>query len=68
MKTKFTSIIRGHHVYKTIWNAVIGEVLYVKPENLKETLEYNKYVVGIFKTNQVEEYLLGHAQIELSSL
>ena len=68
MKTKFTSIIRGHHIYKTIWNAVIGEVLYVKPENLKETLEYNKYVVGIFKTNQVEEYLLGHVQIELSSL
>ena len=26
-ETQFTSIIRGHHVYKTIWNGVIGEVL-----------------------------------------
>lgn len=32
---------------------VIGEVLYVKPDNLKEALEYDRYAMGIFKTNQV---------------
>ena len=42
-ETKSTSIIYGHQGYKTIWNAVIGEVLYVKPGNFKETLEYDKY-------------------------
>ena len=41
-ETKFTGIIRGHYVYKTIWNTVIGEVLYVKPYNLKEALEHGK--------------------------
>lgn len=25
----------------------------VKPDNLKETLEYDRYEMGIFKTNQV---------------
>ena len=25
----------------------------VKPDNLKETLEYDRYAMGIFKTNQV---------------
>ena len=45
-ETKFISIICGHHVYKTVQNAVIGEVLYVKPDNLKEALEYDKY--GMF--------------------
>ena len=48
--TKFTSIIRGYHIYKTTCNAIIGEVLYVKPDNLKEALEYHKYAMGIFKT------------------
>ena len=41
-ETKFIGIIRGHHAYKAIWNAVIGEALYVKPYNLKEALEYGK--------------------------
>ena len=26
---------------------------FVKPDNLKETLEYDRYAMGIFKTNQV---------------
>ena len=60
-------VIRGHH-YKTIRNAVIGEVAYVKLDNLKEALKYYKYAVGIFKTNQDEECLVGHAAIEISSL
>ena len=44
-ETKFISIICGHHVYKTVWNTVIGEVYYVKLDNLKEALEYDKYVM-----------------------
>ena len=63
-KTKFTSIICDHHVYKTIWNTVTGEVLYVKPGNLKDALEYDKNTIGIFKTDQDEECLVGHVPIE----
>ena len=40
----------------------------MKPGKLKEALEYNRYAVGIFKTNEVGEYLVGHVQVELSSL
>ena len=47
---------------------VIGEVLYVKPDNLKEALEYDRYAMGIFKTNQEEECLVGQVAIEISSL
>ena len=66
-ETKFISIIRGHHVYKTIWNAVIGEILYVQLDHLKEALECDKCTMGIFKTNQYEECLIGHVRIETSS-
>ena len=47
---KFTSVIHGYHIYKTVCNAIIGEVLYVKPDNLKEALEYHKYAMGILQT------------------
>ena len=31
-EAKIVSAIRGHHVYKDIWNPVIGEVLVCKRE------------------------------------
>ena len=36
--------------------------------NSKEALEYDKYAMGIFKTNQDEECLVGHVPIKISSL
>ena len=31
----FESVVRGHHMYKTIWTPNLGEILMVFPEPLK---------------------------------
>ena len=31
--TEVSSIIRGHHVYMSVWNSTIGETLNTKPDN-----------------------------------
>ena len=67
----FKTIIRGHHVYKSIWTSSTGQVLVAQPDEWKEALDYDKYVVGIFKRH--EEYipklsLVGHVPRELSKL
>ena len=36
-ETKFTSVIRGHHVYKAWWTPVIGEKLLCKNDKREET-------------------------------
>ena len=50
-ETKFTSVIRGHHVYKTIWSGVVGEVLEVKPDKSTDALNYDRFVMGVFKVS-----------------
>ena len=35
-ETKYSSIVRGSGIYKTIWNAVIGQVSDVTPDTSKE--------------------------------
>ena len=40
----------------------------MKPDDLKEALEYDEYAMGISKTNQDGEYLVGHVPIEISNL
>ena len=67
--TKFSTVIRGHHVYNTIWSAVVGEILMVKPDTLNEALQYDRFSMGVFKISEnSEEMLVGHAPMEISSL
>ena len=30
------SVVRGHHIYKSVWTPVIGEDLYLEPEESNE--------------------------------
>ena len=53
----FGTNIRGHHVYKDIWNPTLSEILNVKFDTREEAL-------GIY----ADETLVGHVPIELSSL
>ena len=50
-ETKLASII----LVLTIWNAVIGQLFDVKPDNTKEALEYDKYGMDIFKSDEDED-------------
>ena len=67
----FKTIIRGHHVYKSIWTSSIGQVLLAQPDERKEALDYDKYAVGIFKRHEEDISklsLVGHVPVELSKL
>ena len=63
-KTEVTSIIRGHHVYKEVWDAAIGEMLEAASIGREEAKEYDKYAVGLYK----KDILVRHIPIEISSL
>ena len=63
----FNTIIRAHHVYKSIWTLSIGQVLLFQPDIQKEALDYDKYAVDIFKRHEQDLPqldLVGHAPIE----
>ena len=63
-KTEATSIICGHHVYKAVWDAAIGEMLEAASDDREEAKEYNKHAVGLYN----KDILVGHIPIEISSL
>ena len=54
-RVKFQSIIRGHHVYKSIWSPYAGETLMAYPVDQSEALEYDKFAVGIYKIKEKEK-------------
>ena len=68
-KLKFESVIRGHHVYKAVWNPEVGEKLECYEDTRKEAKDYDKHSVGIFKlsSEKGKKTLVGHIPIELSS-
>ena len=55
----FTSVIRGHHVYKSIWTPVMGEVLTV---SLEEGNAHVRFAVRVKKERQI----VGHVPREFS--
>ena len=43
----FESVIRGHHVYKTVWKPEIGERLVCKKDDQEEAAVYDTNAIGI---------------------
>ena len=67
----FKTVIRGHHVYKSIWTPLIGQVLIAKPNERREALDYDKYSFGIFKRSEEDTTTLtfeGHVPVALWKL
>ena len=62
------SIIRGHHVYKTVWTPVTGESLFCRHDERDEAKQFDNYAVGIYTRKEREEVLVGHVPIEFSYL
>ena len=53
------SVIRGHHVYKSVWTPAIGEVL---PAQVEEGNSHDQYAVAVSKGS----FVVGHVPKELS--
>ena len=56
---EFDSVVRGHHVYKTVWTPVIDETLQVAWE---DTNEHDEYAVAITRGG----WVVGHVPREIS--
>ena len=63
-KTEVTSIIRGHHVYKEVWDAAIGEMLEAASDDQEKAKEYDKYTVDLYR----KDILVEHVPTEISIL
>ena len=59
---EFDSIVRGHHIYKTIWTPVSDEMLQVAWEDTNEHGEY--YAIAITRGGRV----VGHIPWEISRI
>lgn len=64
---EFDAAIRGHHIYKDVWQPTMGMKLLCRPDPREEAIEYDKNALGVFCTNE-KKTLVGHIPIELSSL
>ena len=50
----FESVVRGHHVYKTVWTPLIGEILELV---IEDGNVHDQYAVAVIKN----EAIVGHA-------
>ena len=63
---RFTSVARGHNLYKKIWKPVIGETLVCR-HTRAEAKQYDDFAVGIYLVDDQDDgqKLVGHVPIEL---
>ena len=68
----FESVVRGHHIYKTMWKPEFGERLVCKKDDQKEAALYDENATGVFEQLEVDQkpefILVGHLPMELSFL
>jgi len=55
------SIVRGHHIYKTIWTSFIGKILLV---NREEDNPYDDHAVAVY----LDDYIVGHLPRSISEI
>ena len=65
-EVEFSSVIRGHHVYKAAWSPIIGESLTCRKDDRKEAKEDDEYAVRTYL--EADNKLVGHMPMELSFL
>ena len=66
-KTKLKSVMRGHHVYQSVWTFTVGKNLFTAPGKKGEDLSYDEFAIGAYKDEKCR-LLVGHLPIEISSL
>ena len=55
METKTKEmVIRGYHIYKSIWDAVVGEILECRREKHNKK---DRYAVAVFQNNRIVGHL-----------
>ena len=66
-KTELKSLVRGHHVYQSVWISTVGENLFTARNNREKALSYDEFAIGVYKEEKCS-LLVEHLPIEISSL
>ena len=61
LTTRFSSCIRGYHVYQSVWDPVIGELLQCHRESRNAM---DRYAVSVTKNDEI----VGHLPKKISTL
>ena len=61
---EFDCVVRGHHVYQSVWKSIVGKELNVVPDSREEDQLYDSYALGTYRFGE----LVGHVPYELSNL
>ena len=70
-KVNFETVVRGHHVYKSVWTPVMDQELECAHDTRDEAKEHDVNAIRVYLVNkQLEDKqkLVGHVPIELSRL
>ena len=67
-EVQFTSVIRGHHIYKSVWTPTLGEKLNCREDDRKEAKQHDEYAIGTYLEAYTGSELVGHVPMELSYL
>ena len=62
VSTEMSCVIRGYHVYKSVWTAILGEELECRREVNNSV---DRYAVGVYK---LDGTLVGHLPWRLTTL
>ena len=65
-EVQFTSVIRGHHIYKSVWTPTLGEKLNCREDDRKEVKQHDEYAIGTYLKAYLEAYT-GTVFIRLSA-
>ena len=65
---QFTSVIRGLHIYKSVWTPTLGEKLNCREDDRKEAKQHDEYAIGTYLEAYTGSELVGHVPMELSYL
>ena len=55
-EVQFTSVIRGHHIYKSVWTPTLGEKLNCREDDRKEAKQHHEYTIGTYLEAYLEAY------------
>lgn len=67
-KVDFKTVIRGHHVYRSVWIPVVDQVLRCRHDTRAEAKEHDTNAIGVYLISEQKETLIRHVPIELSRL
>ena len=55
-EVQFTSVIRGHHIYKSVRTPTLGEKLNCREDDRKEAKQHDEYTIGTYLEAYLEAY------------